>query len=72
MSFVSQEDVFNAIEPVIAGVFNEFAEGRSVTEPPFQRIPYDESMLKYGSDKPDLRNPLIISDVTDIFRGSSF
>ena len=72
MSFVSQEDVFNAIEPVIAGVFNEFAEGRSVTEPPFQRIPYDESMLKYGSDKPDLRNPLIISDVTDVFRGSSF
>ena len=72
MSFVTQEDVFNAIEPVIAGVFEEFAEGRSVTKTPFPRIPYDESMLKYGSDKPDLRNPLIITDVTEAFRGSSF
>ena len=72
MSFVTQEDVFNAIEPVIAGVFEEFAEGRSVTKTPFPRIPYDESMLKYGSDKPDLRNPLIIVDVTEAFRGSSF
>ncbi|MDB3952380.1 aspartate--tRNA ligase [Alphaproteobacteria bacterium] len=72
MSFVTQEDVFKAIEPVIAGVFEEFAEGRSVTKTPFPRIPYDESMLKYGSDKPDLRNPLIIVDVTEAFRGSSF
>ncbi len=72
MSFVTQEDVFNTIEPVIAGVFEEFAAGRSVTKPPFIRIPYDESMLKYGSDKPDLRNPLLISDVTEAFRGSSF
>jgi len=72
MSFVTQEDVFNAIEPVIAGVFEEFAEGRSVTKTPFPRIPYDESMLKYGSDKPDLRNPLIITDVTEAFRGSNF
>ena len=72
MSFVTQEDVFNTIEPVIAGVFEEFAEGRGVTKPPFVRIPYDESLLKYGSDKPDLRNPLVISDVTEAFRGSSF
>jgi aspartyl-tRNA synthetase len=72
MSFVTQEDVFNTIEPVIAGVFEEFAAGRSVTRPPFVRIPYDESLLKYGSDKPDLRNPLVISDVTEAFRGSSF
>jgi aspartyl-tRNA synthetase len=72
MSFVTQEDVFNTIEPVIAGVFEEFATGRTVTKPPFVRIPYDESLLKYGSDKPDLRNPLIIADVTEAFRGSSF
>jgi aspartyl-tRNA synthetase len=72
MSFVTQEDVFNTIEPVIAGVFEEFAAGRTVTKPPFVRIPYEDSMLKYGSDKPDLRNPLIITDVTDAFRGSGF
>ncbi len=72
MSFVTQEDVFNTIEPVIAGVFEEFAAGRGVSKPPFIRIPYDDSMLKYGSDKPDLRNPLIITDVTDAFRGSGF
>ncbi|HAA93462.1 MAG TPA: aspartate--tRNA ligase [Rhodospirillaceae bacterium] len=72
MSFVTQEDVFDAIEPVIAGVFEEFADGRSVTKTPFPRIPFDESMMKYGSDKPDLRNPLIISDVTEAFRGSNF
>jgi aspartyl-tRNA synthetase len=72
MSFVTQEDVFNAIEPVIAGVFEEFADGRAVTKPPFPRIPYDEAMLKYGSDKPDLRNPIVITDVTEAFRGSNF
>jgi aspartyl-tRNA synthetase len=72
MSFVTQEDVFNTIEPVIAGVFEEFAEGRTVGKPPFVRIPYDESLLKYGSDKPDLRNPLIVTDVTEAFRGSGF
>ena len=72
MSFVTQDDVFNTIEPVIAGVFEEFANGREVTKPPFVRIPYDQSMLKYGSDKPDLRNPIEISDVTEAFRGSSF
>ena len=72
MSFVTQEDVFDAIEPVIAGVFKEFAEGRYVSKTPFPRIPFDEAMLKYGSDKPDLRNPLLIADVTNIFRGSNF
>ena len=72
MSFVTQEDVFNTIEPVMAGVFEEFADGRTVTKGPFPRIPFDESMLKYGSDKPDLRNPLVITDVSDAFQGSGF
>ncbi len=72
MSFVTQEDVFNTIEPVIAGVFEEFSAGRAVTKPPFPRIPYDEAMLLYGSDKPDLRNPLRIVDVTAHFAGSGF
>lgn len=72
MSFVTQEDVFNAIEPVLHGVFEEFSAGRKVTPAPFPRIPYAEAMLKYGSDKPDLRNPLFISDVTEVFRGSDF
>ncbi|MCQ2966225.1 MAG: aspartate--tRNA ligase [Alphaproteobacteria bacterium] len=72
MAFVTQEDVFAAIEPVLEGIFNEFSNGRKVTPAPFPRIPFAESMLKYGSDKPDLRNPLVISDVTEIFRGSGF
>ncbi len=72
MSFVTQEDVFATIEPVIAGVFEEFAEGRAVTPPPWPRIPYDTAMLEYGTDKPDLRNPLRISDVTQHFAGSGF
>ncbi|MDE2319646.1 MAG: aspartate--tRNA ligase [Rhodospirillales bacterium] len=72
MSFVTQEDVFNTIEPILHGVFDEFANGRDVGKPPFERIAYDESLLKYGSDKPDLRNPIVISDVTEAFRGSSF
>ncbi len=72
MSFVTQEDVFATIEPVIAGVFEEFAEGRAVTPPPFPRIPYDEALLLYGSDKPDLRNPLLVADVTGQFAGSNF
>lgn len=73
MSFVTQNDVFAALEPVLAGVFEEFADGRSVTPSgEFPRIPYKESMLKYGSDKPDLRNPIIIQDVTDHFKGSGF
>ena len=72
MSFVTQEDVFAAIEPVLHGVFEEFANGRTVTPAPFPRIPYREAMLKYGSDKPDLRNPIEIMDVTDHFAGSGF
>lgn len=72
MSFVTQEDVFAAIEPVLHGVFNEFGKGRKVSDYPFVRIPYDQAMLKYGSDKPDLRNPLIIHDVCDVFKGSGF
>jgi aspartyl-tRNA synthetase len=71
MSFVTQEDVFAAIEPVLHGVFEEFAgwtgDGRTVSSLPFPRIPYDEAVLRYGSDKPDLRNPLIITDVTEVF-----
>ncbi|MDX3909701.1 MAG: aspartate--tRNA ligase [Sphingobium sp.] len=72
MSFVTQDDVFNAIEPVLHGVFEEFAEGKAVTPYPFPRIAYRESMLKYGSDKPDLRNPIEITDVTEHFVGSGF
>ncbi len=73
MSFVTQEDVFQAIEPVLAGVFEEFANGKRVTPAgQFPRIPYRESMLKYGSDKPDLRNPIEISDVSSHFHGSGF
>ena len=77
MSFVTQDDVFAAIEPVLAGVFEEYAgfnkeQPWTVTPAPFPRIPYAESMLKYGNDKPDLRNPLVIRDVTETFRGSGF
>src|SRR5215510_16179521 len=72
MSFVTQQDVFDAVEPVLHGVFEEFANGRKVSARPFPRIPYREALLKYGSDKPDLRNPLTITDVTEIFRGSGF
>ena len=67
MSFVTQDDVFAALEPVLHGVFSEFAAGRKVSPAPFPRIAYDESMLKFGNDKPDLRNPLVISDVSDVF-----
>jgi aspartyl-tRNA synthetase len=72
MSFVTQDDVFAALEPVLGGVFEEFADGKSVTAAPFPRIPYAESMLKYGNDKPDLRNPILLSDVTEHFRGGGF
>ncbi|HEY8017605.1 MAG TPA: aspartate--tRNA ligase, partial [Dongiaceae bacterium] len=73
MSFVTQEDVFAALEPVLAGVFEEFSEGKRVTKPgAFPRIPFDEALLKYGTDKPDLRNPIVMSDVGDVFRGSGF
>ena len=70
MSFVEQEDVFNAVEPVIGGVFEEFTNQN--LEKPFTRLTYAEAMLLYGTDKPDLRNPIKIVDVTDVFDGSGF
>ena len=71
MSFVTQEDVFNTMEPVIRGVFEEFAEGKPVT-PAFPRIKYDDAIRLYGSDKPDLRNPIKMAAVTEHFAGSGF
>lgn len=71
MAFATQEDVFAAIEPVLEGVFNEFSDWKA-TPAPFPRIPYAEAMLKYGSDKPDLRNPIEIVDATDVWQGSGF
>jgi len=71
LSFVTQDDVFAAIEPVLAGVFDEFSQF-TVSKPPFPRIPYDEAMAMYGTDKPDLRNPIKAADVTELFRGSEF
>src|SRR5437868_2831909 len=67
MSFVTQDDVFAMIEPVLQGVFEEFANGRSVDKAPYPRIPYAEALLKYGSDKPDLRNPILIADLSTVF-----
>ena len=72
MSFVTQDDVFAAIEPVMQGVFEEFADGKTVTPAPFPRIPFREAVRKYGSDKPDLRNPLEMDDVSEHFRSSGF
>ncbi|MBE7218711.1 MAG: aspartate--tRNA ligase [Caulobacteraceae bacterium] len=76
MSFVTQEDVFQAIEPVMRGVFEEFANvnghSRRVPEGPFPRIPFREAIQKYGSDKPDLRNPLVMQNVSDHFRSGGF
>ena len=71
MSFVTQEDVFAAMEPVITGVFEEFAKGKPVTKG-WRRIPFAEALRKYGSDKPDLRNPIEMQDVSEHFRGSGF
>jgi len=71
MSFVTQDDVFDAVEPVMRGVFEEFSEGKPVTAK-FPRIPYAEALAKYGTDKPDLRNPIVMQDVSAIFRGSGF
>jgi aspartyl-tRNA synthetase len=71
LSFVTQDDVFAAIEPVLAGVFEEFSDWQ-VSPLPFPRIAYDDAMVMYGSDKPDLRNPIKAADVTEIFRGSEF
>jgi len=73
MSFVEQQDVFDAVAPVIAGVFEEFGEGARVDPPEtWPQIPFAEAMLKYGSDKPDLRNPIEMADVSEHFRGSGF
>src|SRR5689334_9053720 len=71
MSFVTQEDVWDTMEPVLRGVFEEFGEGKPVTQK-FPRIPYDEAVRKYGSDKPDLRNPIEMGNVSEHFRGSGF
>jgi aspartyl-tRNA synthetase len=71
MSFVTQDDVFAAVEPVMHGVFSEFTDWH-VTPAPFPRIAYRQAMLRYGTDKPDLRNPIEIADVTEVFRGSGF
>ncbi|MFN7145889.1 MAG: aspartate--tRNA ligase, partial [Myxococcota bacterium] len=72
MSFVTQDEIFATIEPVLEGIFREFGNGWDVTPAPFPRIPFAESMLKYGNDKPDLRNPLVIADLTEVFVGSGF
>ena len=73
MSFVSQQDVFDTISPVIAGIFEEFGEGATVDDPAsWPQIPYNEAALKYGTDKPDLRNPIEMQDVSEHFRGSGF
>ncbi|MCA1287449.1 aspartate--tRNA ligase [Salipiger bermudensis] len=73
MSFVSQQDVFDTISPVIAGIFEEFGEGAKVDDPAsWPQIPYHEAALKYGTDKPDLRNPIEMQDVSEHFRGSGF
>jgi aspartyl-tRNA synthetase len=71
MSFVTQEDVFDTVEPIMRGLFEEFGGGNAVTQK-FPRIPYAEAMRKYGTDKPDLRNPIEMQDVTEHFRGSGF
>ena len=67
MSFVTQEDVFAAIEPVLHGIFEEFGDGRPVTAPPFPRIAFKDAMLKYGTDKPDLRNPIEMRRCDGVF-----
>ena len=72
MSFATQEDVFNALEPVLFDVFTKLTKNFHISKPPFKRIPFDECVTKYGNDKPDLRNPLILSNVTDVFKNSSF
>jgi aspartyl-tRNA synthetase len=72
MSFVTQEDVFQAIEPVMHGLFSEFANGKTVTPYPFPRIAYRDAIARYGSDKPDLRNPLVMRDASEAFRGGGF
>lgn len=72
MSFVTQEDVFETLEPVMEGIFKEFAPTHTVSSAPFERIPYKQAMKEYGSDKPDLRNPLKLVDISEAFKNSSF
>ena len=72
MSFVTQDEIFATVEPVIQGLFEEFAPTSAVSKAPFIQIPFMESMLTYGTDKPDLRNPLLIKDVSEVFKGSDF
>jgi aspartyl-tRNA synthetase len=72
MSFATQEDVFSTMEPILHGLFEEFADGKAVTPYPFPRIAYRDSIAKYGTDKPDLRNPLVMQDVSEHFRGGGF
>ncbi len=72
MSFATQEDVFNALEPVLFDVFTKLTRNFHISKPPFKKIPFNECVAKYGNDKPDLRNPLILSNVTDVFKDSSF
>ncbi len=72
MSYATQEDVFSVVEDVVGKAFKKFSKTSDVSEAPWVRIPYRTSMLKYGSDKPDLRNPLEITDVSDIFANSGF
>ena len=72
MSFVTQEDVFAVMEPVLHGLFEEFAQGKPVTPHPFPRIAWRDSIARYGTDKPDLRNPLVVADVSSAFRGGGF
>ncbi|MFV0431448.1 MAG: aspartate--tRNA ligase [Alphaproteobacteria bacterium] len=72
MAYATQDEVFEVVEDVLSGVFDKFGNGRKVSTTPFERITYKDSMEKYGSDKPDLRNPIILSDVTDDFAGGAF
>jgi aspartyl-tRNA synthetase len=72
MSFVTQEDVFTTVERLMYGLFQEFAPERAMSRPPFRRLTYDDAIVSYGSDKPDLRNPLVINDLSPLFRKSSF
>ena len=72
MSFATQEDVFKVIEHTLGTIFNEFANGKTVDQAPFVHIPFREAMLRYGSDKPDLRNPLVLQEVTSLFGDSGF
>lgn len=72
MSFVTQDDVFAALETLMTGLFTEYASTRTITQAPFPRITYADAMLQFGSDKPDLRNPLRIVDLSELFAGSTF